>query len=380
MLCFGGGSGVLPGNESLARRDRPALQALEASQWRHTVGCLASSTPTAATATACPQPHFRKPFATFGAATGRSFFSPPVSIILQTQHTSTHIPSPSPSLQDLTLGHHCCPAMAHRAWSLRYTAAKFQLAVDEIALSLQKAASLPQAVEAGLAAYRRSLTSVLFLTGAAMAPTLNPPKAADSVERLLVRLIPRPSAASVFTGDVVAFTSPLASPGASPLDSAMVRRVAAVEGDEMESEDPDVEGFTLPKVGGRVAGVKWAAAARSAPPSHRSRGLVPPPSLWLRRSPAEQCLAVSRHASLLGAGHGVGAGGQRGARAAPRHRLPHLWPAPPRRRPRPLRLLLPLRGRPRWVRAAGRGDWLLCPGSALALGRGSPEGWRLLRN
>ena len=159
--------------------------------------------------------------------------------------------------------------MAHRAVSLRYLAAKLAHAVDVAAAQLGAAQSLPEAVARGAAAYRQQLTSVMLLAGAAMAPTFNPKapkdlssdqvggrasprgrrpsawparrssgaaraglwslslqlrhrswhpalavKAANQrcstpgrpqVESLLLRLIPRPSARTVFSGDVVAF-------------------------------------------------------------------------------------------------------------------------------------------------------------------------------
>lgn len=86
-------------------------------------------------------------------------------------------------------------------------------------------------------AYNQQMTSVVYMAGAAMAPALN--KAAledkEAVEKLVVRAIPRPSPRTVLVGDVVAFTSPLSGLGTSG-DAAvemMVRRVAALEGDEL---------------------------------------------------------------------------------------------------------------------------------------------------
>ena len=63
-----------------------------------------------------------------------------------------------------------------------------------------------------------------MVTGLAMAPTLNAAAVTqpDAAEKFLMRLIPRPAAnRSVFDGDVVAFTSPLISPGAG--EQIMVR-------------------------------------------------------------------------------------------------------------------------------------------------------------
>ena len=90
-----------------------------------------------------------------------------------------------------------------------------------------------------------------------MAPTLNakaasPPSSASSdsssstastVDKLLMRCIPRPNLRAVFAGDVVAFNSPLSGPGAEHL---MVRRVAAVEGEELVTDDPADGSYTIP--------------------------------------------------------------------------------------------------------------------------------------
>jgi hypothetical protein len=59
-----------------------------------------------------------------------------------------------------------------------------------------------------------------------------------------MRCLPRPSLRAVFTGDVVAFNSPLAGPGAEHL---MVRRVAAVEGEELITDDPADGSYTIPE-------------------------------------------------------------------------------------------------------------------------------------
>ena len=91
-----------------------------------------------------------------------------------------------------------------------------------------------------------------------MAPTLNKPAAAGqaTVERLLVRLLRAPllrtenpirglgvgDSRSVFVGDVVAFQSPV-SPASRNL---LVRRVAAVEGQELVADDPPNTSYVLP--------------------------------------------------------------------------------------------------------------------------------------
>ena len=90
-----------------------------------------------------------------------------------------------------------------------------------------------------------------------MAPTLNAkavsPQSSSSdgsssgtstVDRLLMRCIPRPSLRAVFTGDVVAFNSPLAGSGT---EHVMVRRVAAMEGEELITDDPADGSYTIPE-------------------------------------------------------------------------------------------------------------------------------------
>lgn len=91
----------------------------------------------------------------------------------------------------------------------------------------------------------KPMTSVMYIAGTAMCPALNR-KALDErdhVEKLVVRLIPRPSPGNCFLGDVVALESPL---GAANAQNVMVRRVAALEGQEMVSDADDVESFVIP--------------------------------------------------------------------------------------------------------------------------------------
>ena len=141
--------------------------------------------------------------------------------------------------------------MAHRV-SFRYLAAKLAASAEEVALQMQSSATtgLTEALAKGMEAFRRELTGVGVVTGLAMAPTLNAAAVtqADAAEKFLMRLIPRPAAnRSVFDGDVVAFTSPLISPGAG--EQILVRRVAALEGDELVSEEEEAEdGYVIPKV------------------------------------------------------------------------------------------------------------------------------------
>ncbi|PSC67635.1 peptidase S24 S26A S26B S26C family [Micractinium conductrix] len=170
--------------------------------------------------------------------------------------------------------------MAHRV-SARYFGLKLGEALQAAAAAAQSSAtaSLSEALQRGMAAYRARLTMPMLIGGAAMAPTLNPKGASqpDAVEHLLVRLLPRPSERSVFAGDVVAFTSPLtlavaagpAGVAGLPLGgggaaaaaaadqeelaerlrhSAMVRRVAAMPGDELVTgEEEDSESFVVPE-------------------------------------------------------------------------------------------------------------------------------------
>lgn len=124
--------------------------------------------------------------------------------------------------------------------------ARLSFAVEEVLSELStNAPSLPQALTKGLEAYRKELTTVMALTGAAMVPTLNARAASapTALENLLLRLIPRPSSKNVFVGDVVALNSPLHAPDAQ---NVLIRRVAAMEGDEMVSDDPEDEPFFIP--------------------------------------------------------------------------------------------------------------------------------------
>ena len=126
------------------------------------------------------------------------------------------------------------------ALNLRYLAAKFTVSAEAFALQMQNSAtsSLTDALAKGLEAFRRELTGVGMIAGLAMFPTLNKGAASqpDAVERFLMRLIPHPVAQSnIFDGDVVAFTSPLVSPGSA--EQVLVRRVAALEGDELVTAD-----------------------------------------------------------------------------------------------------------------------------------------------
>ena len=75
-----------------------------------------------------------------------------------------------------------------------------------------------------------------------MLPTLNrqAETSSEALERLLVRWLPRASGRSVFVGDVVAVQN-------TSTEGLFVRRIAAVEGDEMVSDSPDDTAFVLPE-------------------------------------------------------------------------------------------------------------------------------------
>ena len=83
------------------------------------------------------------------------------------------------------------------------------------------------------------LTHIMRIAGNAMSPTLNYGVAAGGLgESLLVRKL-RPTPDAVFVGDVVAFVPP-SEAAARPV---LVRRIAALEGQDMESTDPEQEDF-----------------------------------------------------------------------------------------------------------------------------------------
>lgn len=141
--------------------------------------------------------------------------------------------------------------MAHRAISLRYRLAKVSAGFEEFLTQIQSSAStsISEAIVKGFERFHRQMAGVGLITGAAMAPTLNASAVtqSDAVEQFLLRYIPHPLARrTVFDGDVVALTSPLSSPGAPR--QVIVRRVAALEGDEMVSNEPEIDGsFQIPR-------------------------------------------------------------------------------------------------------------------------------------
>lgn len=139
--------------------------------------------------------------------------------------------------------------MAKGGVPLRYLATRMRLAVDEFVHSANSnTVSLSAALSKGLQAYQRELTGLVYITGTAMAPTLNAKASSspEAVEKLLVRWIPRPSPSNTFVGDVVAFNSPLSRPDPSEAH-VIVRRIAATEGEEMVSDDPEDVSWRVPE-------------------------------------------------------------------------------------------------------------------------------------
>lgn len=80
------------------------------------------------------------------------------------------------------------------------------------------------------------------------APSLNARATTDknAVEKLVVRLLPRPSTRSVMVGDIIAFNSPLSSISSSTPQNVLIRRVAAVEGDEMVTGEEAAAPLVVP--------------------------------------------------------------------------------------------------------------------------------------
>lgn len=123
-------------------------------------------------------------------------------------------------------------------WTLRYAVCKVRTAVDVfISLGPPSSVSLPDRLEAALDNLQNRLTRLIHLSGDAMHPTLNPryPEDPHAVDSLIMRRLLHPSMSCVGVGDVVAFLSPY------PLGEQacwMVRRVAAMEGEMLESSDP----------------------------------------------------------------------------------------------------------------------------------------------
>lgn len=117
-----------------------------------------------------------------------------------------------------------------------------QRAASGAQLSLTESASF--ALSKFKEAYSKPLTTVMYMAGVAMAPSINKQAQVDkdALEKLVVRLIPRPSPRTIGVGDVVAFSSPLDL----KQEHLMVRRVAALEADEMVSDEAGDEAFRIP--------------------------------------------------------------------------------------------------------------------------------------
>ncbi len=137
------------------------------------------------------------------------------------------------------------PVTMAKTWSLRYMFTRLKLGMDETFAQMQTTtATLPIAVQKGVEAYRKELTKVIYLSGASMVPALNAKASTDpsAVEKLLIRLFPRPSFKDLYAGDTVALQSPL-----SAEQQVLVRRLAAVEGEEMVSDDTELASWSLPQ-------------------------------------------------------------------------------------------------------------------------------------
>lgn len=196
-------------------------------------------------------------------------------------------------------------AVMKRPVSTRYQWTKLLSATEDFMteFSQRSSAGVAEALSAATAkfkeTYSKQLTTVIMMTGAAMAPSLNKQATSDkhSYEKLVVRLLPRPSARSVAVGDIVAFRSPLDI----KQEHVMVRRVAASEQQQLVSDD-DKETVTIP------AGNCWVLADNEElePPDvidSRSFGFLPYNSILGRviyrlRSPEDYGAVVNSTAAF----------------------------------------------------------------------------------
>lgn len=139
-------------------------------------------------------------------------------------------------------------------YSRRYAWTKFGVALEEAYAQLVSGRGAQQqstsevwssAIAKFKETYNKELTTVMLFTGAAMVPTLNARAVKDrfAIDKLVVRLIPRPSARTVHIGDVVAFNSPLSHSGTH----VMVRRIAAMEHQELISDCPSDDPLVIPE-------------------------------------------------------------------------------------------------------------------------------------
>ncbi|KAG1653271.1 hypothetical protein FOA52_002731 [Chlamydomonas sp. UWO 241] len=185
---------------------------------------------------------------------------------------------------------------ARKVVSRRYQLAKLWTAAEEAVHSVfsPKTPGQSQVMAEGVwqqamhkfqETYTKQMTSSMYIAGTAMCPVLNSAGKSDpaAVEKLVIRSLPRPSARTVWVGDVVAFSSPLAKAGDASAN-VLVRRVAAMEGMEMvasngelaanAAQDDPSDDFSIP------AGHCWVLADNPdlAPPDvidSRSFGFIP---------------------------------------------------------------------------------------------------------
>eukprot|EP01026_Neomeris_dumetosa_P078729 TRINITY_DN8541_c0_g1_i1.p2 TRINITY_DN8541_c0_g1~~TRINITY_DN8541_c0_g1_i1.p2 ORF type:complete len:246 (-),score=24.75 TRINITY_DN8541_c0_g1_i1:315-1052(-) len=131
--------------------------------------------------------------------------------------------------------------------NFRYLGTKLFGAAEEFVaqLTIDKQLDLGNALQRSMEMYTNDCTSIMLLTGQAMCPTLNQLalRSPHAVSKLIVRNIPRPSTLNLAKTDIVAFQQPFTLPGQQMV---LVRRIAAMEGQKMVSDDPLVQPFTIP--------------------------------------------------------------------------------------------------------------------------------------
>lgn len=128
---------------------------------------------------------------------------------------------------------------------VRYAAARVESALEAALAAARDGVAAAEDAQGGLwerfmGELPKPLTSTLRLGGRAMAPTFNRGPPGGDPEMLVVRKMPRPSLSTIFSGDVVAFRT-------ADGRGTLVRRVAAVEGDEMVSSCAEDEPFCIPR-------------------------------------------------------------------------------------------------------------------------------------
>ncbi|GMH36117.1 hypothetical protein BSKO_03985 [Bryopsis sp. KO-2023] len=125
-------------------------------------------------------------------------------------------------------------------WRPRYALSKAGAAAEVVAsLLLDKngSRSVAECLHQGLETYCGQLTSIMYLSGPAMCPSLNHRclEDRDAVDTLLLRRLHWPSRRNVNVGDVIALDSPYRYGDES---SILVRRVGALEGEKLVSDSP----------------------------------------------------------------------------------------------------------------------------------------------